>query len=150
MWSGSPAKRGSLDNYHRGISQPCSISCYFWAIPFEVSLCFIWLSLNTAGRLGQARQLSRLTCRPFKRRRLSQPLTTLPPSLAGLHWYPLRGLMMISFSFFFLFFWLRTSRLPLFYCHRVCVAFTLRCVREILDYSNHSNQCLLFNAEFPE
>ena len=61
MWSGSPAKRGSLDNYHHGISQPCSISCYFWAIPFEVSLCFICLSLNTAGLLGQARQLSSLT-----------------------------------------------------------------------------------------
>lgn len=49
------------DNYHHGISQPSSISCYFWAIPFEVSLCFIWLSLNTAGLLGRARQLSSLT-----------------------------------------------------------------------------------------
>ena len=66
VWCGSPAKWGSLDNYHHGISQPCSISCYFWAMPFEVSLCFICLSLNTAGLLGQARQLSSLNVGPLQ------------------------------------------------------------------------------------
>lgn len=143
MWSGSLAKRGSLDNYHHGISQPCSISCYFWAIPFEVSLFYLPLTKHRRAT-GTGKAAEQLNCRSFKRCWLSQWLTTLPPSLAGLFCYPSRG-WMISFIFFLL----RTSCLSLFYFHHVCVA-SLWGVREILDYSNHSNQCLLFNAEFPE
>lgn len=96
--SGSAAKRGSLDNYHHGISQPCSISCYFWAILFEVSLCFICLSLNTAGRLGQARQLSSLTVGLFSRCWLFLQLTTRSPLLAGLRWYPVWECMISPLS----------------------------------------------------
>lgn len=110
-------------------------------MPFEVSLCFICLSLNTAGLLGQARQLSSLTVG------LSMHYTA---SLVS--WVTLVPTERTDVFFLFFFLLLSAEDLlssPVLLSPCLCY-FALRCVGEILDYGNHSNQCLLFNVEFPE
>lgn len=140
VWSGSPAKKGSADNYHHGISQPRFIR-YFWATALEVFHCFICILLNTAGLLGWARQLSRLTACLFKK---TTPAADRPASLVN--WLTPDASWEVGW---FLFFCWGPLVFLLFNFTHVCVA-SLRGVREILDYSNHSNQCLLFNFGFPE
>ena len=155
MWSGSPAKRGSLDNYHHGISQPCSISCYFWATPFEVFSLFYLPLTKHCGATGTGEAAEQLNCRPFKRCWL---VSVADYTASLVSWFTLVPIeRMDDFSFcFFLFFssllsLLRTSRLPpVLLSPCLCCRRAPRCVGEILDYSNHGNQCLLFNVEFPE
>lgn len=114
---------------------------------WSFSLFYLALTKHR-GATGTGEAAEPLNCRPFQEM-LTVSVADYTASLVS--WItvvPIERVDDFILSFFFSAEDLSSSFS--FDSHHVCVAFTLRCVREILDYSNHSNQCLLFNAEFSE